>query len=68
MTLSDFMGWNLDKGDAEMKKNSPTENLDNSLKDDYEKMSKPPKVVVTDKKFSYTDKIEALAGLSPMRI
>lgn len=68
MTLSDFMGWNLDKGDAEMKKNSPTGNLDNSLKDDYEKMSKPPKVVVTDKKFSYIDKIEALAGLSPMRI
>lgn len=67
MTLSDFMGWKLDKGDPEMKKNNTTGNLDNSFKDENEKMSKPPKVV-TDKKFSHMDKLEALAGLSPMRI
>lgn len=67
MTLSDFMGWNLDKRDPETKKNNTTGNLDNSFKDETEKMSKPPKVV-TAKKFSHMDKLEALAGLSPMRI
>lgn len=67
MTLSDFMGWNLDKGDPETKNNNTTGNLDNSFKDENEKMSKPPNVV-TDKKFSHTCKLEAVGGLSPMRV
>ncbi|PSS07431.1 Rop guanine nucleotide exchange factor like [Actinidia chinensis var. chinensis] len=56
MTLSDFMGWALDQGDAEMKKDS----ADEWFKDnDAKPLSKPPNVV-TNKKFSY---IENLGGL-----
>ncbi|GFS44431.1 RHO guanyl-nucleotide exchange factor 8 [Actinidia rufa] len=56
MTLSDFMGWTLDQGDAEMKKDS----ADEWFKDNDAKiLSKPPNVV-TNKKFSY---IETLGGL-----
>ena len=56
MTLSDFMGWTLDQGDAEMKKDS----ADEWFKDNDAKiLSKPPNIV-TNKKFSY---IETLGGL-----
>ncbi|KAL6984790.1 Rho guanine nucleotide exchange factor 8 [Sarracenia purpurea var. burkii] len=66
-TLSDFMGWNLDKGESEMKKNHSTGNLDNVSKDESDKLSKPTNVL-TNKKFSYIDKLETLGGLrSPTR-
>ncbi|XP_052183551.1 rho guanine nucleotide exchange factor 8-like isoform X2 [Diospyros lotus] len=67
MTLSDFMGWNLDQGDTEMKKTHSTGNLE-SLKE--EKEHKPSKIVsiVTNKKFLYMEKLETLGGLrSPTR-
>ncbi|KAI7987024.1 Rho guanine nucleotide exchange factor 8 [Camellia lanceoleosa] len=66
MTLSDFMGWNLDQGETEIKKNYSMGNLQ-YLKEENEKLSKPPNIV-TDKKISYIDKLEALGGLrSPTR-
>ncbi|CAL5443037.1 unnamed protein product [Camellia sinensis] len=66
MTLSDFMGWNLDQGETEIKKNYSMGNLQ-CLKEENEKLSKPPNIV-TNKKISYIDKLEALGGLrSPTR-
>ncbi|KAI8020702.1 Rho guanine nucleotide exchange factor 8 [Camellia lanceoleosa] len=62
MTLSDFMGWSLDQGEAEMKKIQSTGNLDNLSKEEIEKLSKPIDVV-TNKKFSYMEKLETLGGL-----
>ncbi|CAL5339273.1 rop guanine nucleotide exchange factor 9-like [Camellia sinensis] len=62
MTLSDFMGWGLDQGEAEMKKSQSTGNLDNLSKEEIEKLSKPIDVV-TNKKFSYMEKLETLGGL-----
>ncbi|KAL7168137.1 hypothetical protein ACSBR2_038558 [Camellia fascicularis] len=66
MTLSDFMGWNLDQGETEIKKNYSMGNLQ-CLKEENEKLSKPPNII-TNKKISYIDKLEALGGLrSPTR-
>ncbi|GFZ04163.1 rop guanine nucleotide exchange factor-like protein [Actinidia rufa] len=56
MTLSDFMGWTLDQGDAEMKKDSVNEWFKDN---DAKPLSKTPNIV-TNKKFSY---IENLGGL-----
>ncbi|XP_059638141.1 rho guanine nucleotide exchange factor 8-like [Cornus florida] len=53
MTLSDFMGWQLDQGEAEMEKNNSESNLDILSNDENEKtISKPAKE--TSRKFSYT--------------
>ncbi|CAK9155177.1 unnamed protein product [Ilex paraguariensis] len=51
MTLSDFMGWNLEQGDTGMKKNLSTSNL--TLQDENKLGN-----IVTNKKFSYIDKLE----------
>ncbi|PSS01891.1 Rho guanine nucleotide exchange factor like [Actinidia chinensis var. chinensis] len=67
MTLSDFMGWNLDQGGMDMKKNQSTGNLNIFMKDENEKLTKPADIL-TNKKFSYIDKLEALGSLrSPTR-
>uniref|UniRef100_A0A5B6ZN23 PRONE domain-containing protein n=1 Tax=Davidia involucrata TaxID=16924 RepID=A0A5B6ZN23_DAVIN len=60
MTLSDFMGWTLDQGEGEMKKNQSMGNLESNSKDEYEKIMSKPGNIVTSKKFSY---IESLGGL-----
>ncbi|XP_042492432.1 rho guanine nucleotide exchange factor 8-like isoform X1 [Macadamia integrifolia] len=63
MTLSDFMGWHLDQGETEQKKDA-TENLEENWKDndDEQSMSKPA-IIVTHKKPSYIEKLENLGGL-----
>ncbi|KAJ4957748.1 hypothetical protein NE237_024859 [Protea cynaroides] len=62
MTLSDFMGWHLDQGETEQKKES-LENLeDYSKNDDGKSMSKPANIV-TNKKISYIEMFENLGGL-----
>ncbi|GMQ08624.1 hypothetical protein CsSME_00052265 [Camellia sinensis var. sinensis] len=59
MTLSDFMGWALDQGENETKKDS----TDNLLKEkDAKALSKPPNIV-TNKKLSYIERLETLGGL-----
>lgn len=56
-TLSDFMGWKVDQGEANMNKTTPTDNMENcqdKIKD---------KTDTTPKKFSYLEKLENLSGL-----
>ncbi|XP_058075612.1 rho guanine nucleotide exchange factor 8 [Magnolia sinica] len=61
MTLSDFMGWNLEQEPEEQKE--PVSNLEDMLSsDDGKIMSKPPNIV-TNKKFTYMEKLENLGGL-----
>ncbi|KAL2479782.1 Rho guanine nucleotide exchange factor 8 [Abeliophyllum distichum] len=62
MTLSDFMGWNLEPTqDTDLKQNHSTGNLESYVKDGEENiMIKPTNINV--KKFSYIDKIE-IGGL-----
>ncbi|XP_077228931.1 rho guanine nucleotide exchange factor 8-like [Tasmannia lanceolata] len=59
MTLSDFMGWHLDQ-DADKKDSGNLEDMPGS--DDGKFKSKPPNIV-TNKKFSYIEKLENLGGL-----
>ncbi|XP_042492695.1 rho guanine nucleotide exchange factor 8-like [Macadamia integrifolia] len=61
MTLSDFMGWHLDQGETELKKDS-SENVEDYWKDEEKPMSKPANIV-TNKKVSYIEKLEILGGL-----
>ncbi|KAK3034336.1 hypothetical protein RJ639_032234 [Escallonia herrerae] len=65
MTLSDFMGWSLDQGETDMKKNHSTGNLDGSFKEETEKDKSKPANVLTHKKFSYIDKLETSGLRSP---
>ena len=59
MTLLDFMGWTLDQGESEAKKDS----ADDLKKDlDAKLLNKPPNIV-TNKKVSYIEKLEVLGGL-----
>ncbi|XP_022873993.1 rop guanine nucleotide exchange factor 9-like [Olea europaea var. sylvestris] len=65
MTLSDFMGWNLEPSeDTNIRRNYSTGNLDSFVKDDEEKiMTKPSNINI--KKFSYIDKIDTGGLRSP---
>lgn len=58
MTLLDFMGWNIDQGEA---KKNPGSDFDEYLKEhDHEKiMAKTPE----NKKISYLEKLEHWGGL-----
>ncbi|XP_073006531.1 rho guanine nucleotide exchange factor 8-like [Typha latifolia] len=58
-TLSDFMGWNMDQ-DAEVKKDSG--NLEDILNIEDGKFMKKPPNIVTNKKFSYIEKLESSGG------
>ncbi|CAK9172772.1 unnamed protein product [Ilex paraguariensis] len=58
MTLSDFMGWNLDQGETDMRKNLSTNNVNISSQDENEKTNSKPANIVTHKKFSYIEKLE----------
>ncbi|KAF8025591.1 hypothetical protein BT93_F2432 [Corymbia citriodora subsp. variegata] len=60
MTLSDFMGWSLDKGDADLKKDLGGDEL---LKDGDGKYLNKSLNVGTPKKFSYIEKLERAGGL-----
>ncbi|XP_041005776.1 rho guanine nucleotide exchange factor 8-like [Juglans microcarpa x Juglans regia] len=62
-TLSDFMGWNWDKGATEMKKNYPTGNVDSYFKEENDRYKSKLGNVVTAKKMSYLEKLENLSGL-----
>lgn len=62
MTLSDFMGWNYEGTDAEMKKNNSIGNLE---KDNEAKVTSKPANIATKKKFSYLDKLEWSGLRSP---
>ncbi|XP_071901195.1 rop guanine nucleotide exchange factor 12-like [Coffea arabica] len=57
-TLLDFMGWSLDQGETEVKKDVKEEvSKDNDLK----LLSKPPNIA-TNKKISYIERLEHLGG------
>ncbi|KZV26082.1 rop guanine nucleotide exchange factor 12-like [Dorcoceras hygrometricum] len=58
MTLLDFMGWTLDNGDSEAKKDSNDYNCGDT---DTKFLSKPANIV-TNKKMSYIEKLEILGG------
>lgn len=64
MTLSDFMGWNLEPPETDVKKNLSAGNMDAYVKDDEEKMMTKPGYINT-RKFSYIDKIEMSGLRSP---
>ncbi|XP_028549154.1 rop guanine nucleotide exchange factor 11-like [Dendrobium catenatum] len=59
-TLSDFMGWSLDQ-DLENDKQKPAGSPEDILGLDELKLKKPPNVV-TQKKFSYIEKLENFGG------
>ncbi|KAJ4950351.1 hypothetical protein NE237_027183 [Protea cynaroides] len=59
MTLSDFMGWHLEQGETEKKKDS-SEDVEDYWKDDDRKSTSKPDTMVTEKKGSY---LENLGGL-----
>lgn len=60
MTLSDFMGWSLDQGDANLKKDLGGDEL---LKEGDGKHTNKFFSVGTPKKFSYIEKLERAGGL-----
>ncbi|KAK9281619.1 hypothetical protein L1049_004522 [Liquidambar formosana] len=61
MTLSDFMGWSLDQGETEQKKEQ-AESLNDSSKDGDGKLISKLSNIATNKKFSYIEKLENLGG------
>lgn len=61
MTLSDFMGWNLDKDDVEEKKESVGKS-EELPKDEVRTMTKLANII-TNKRVSYLEKLENLGGL-----
>ena len=61
-TLSDFMGWELEQAENNIRKNNSTGNIEIYYKGDNDKLSKTPKAV-TPKKFSYLERLENLSGL-----
>ncbi|XP_043697332.1 rho guanine nucleotide exchange factor 8-like, partial [Telopea speciosissima] len=62
MTLSDFMGWHLDQGEIDQKKDS-SENLEENCKDDDEKSASKLANIVTNKQTTYIEKLENLGGV-----
>ncbi|EHA8591171.1 Rho guanine nucleotide exchange factor 8 [Cocos nucifera] len=61
MTLSDFMGWQVEQ-DSETK-NKDSGNLEEMLNSEDGKLMRKPPPIVTNKKFSYIEKIDNLGGL-----
>lgn len=59
MTLSDFMGWNLEKVETSIRKNHSTGNLEELFKDETDKNIIKTANVTPGKKFSYIDKVES---------
>ncbi|XP_075480677.1 rop guanine nucleotide exchange factor 12-like [Primulina tabacum] len=61
MTLLDFMGWNMDQGETDMRKDS-TGRIHRD--DDSDNLTKP---INTNKKISYIERLENLGGLRSPR-
>ena len=61
-TLSDFMGWELEQAENNIRKNQSTGNIEIYYKGDNDKMSKTPNAV-TPKKLSYLERLENLSGI-----
>ena len=62
-TLSDFMGWNLDQGATDMKKNDSTGYMDSPVREENDTLKSKIANIVTTKKISYLEKLENLSGL-----
>ncbi|XP_057969730.1 rho guanine nucleotide exchange factor 8 [Malania oleifera] len=60
MTLSDYMGWQLDQKEADLKKNKSVGNLEELLKDEHGKLMTKAANIVTNLKVSYLDKLDHL--------
>lgn len=58
MTLSDFMDWNLEGSDTDMKKDDSNGSLDSMNKEAEPKIMTKHGNIATKKKFSYLDKLE----------
>ncbi|CAK7337417.1 unnamed protein product [Dovyalis caffra] len=64
MTLSDFMGWKVDQGEANMKKIPSTDKMEKDfkgVKGDQDKINDKP--ATTPRRLSYLEKLENLSGL-----
>ncbi|KAK6944961.1 PRONE domain [Dillenia turbinata] len=57
MTLSDFMGWQMDQSEPEVKKNSSPGHLDEYKLDNDNIMNKIANIVTSGKKLSYLDNL-----------
>ncbi|KAL9339263.1 hypothetical protein Peur_068278 [Populus x canadensis] len=60
-TLSDFMGWKVDQGEANMNKTTSTDNMENCFRGEQDKIK--DKTDTTPKRFSYLEKLENLSGM-----
>lgn len=60
-TLSDFMGWKVDQGEANMNKTTSTDNMENCCRGEQDKIK--DKTDTTPRRFSYLEKLENLSGL-----
>ncbi|KAJ6857009.1 rho guanine nucleotide exchange factor 8-like [Populus alba x Populus x berolinensis] len=61
-TLSDFMGWKVDQGEANMNKTTSTDNMENCFRGEQDKI-KDKTDTTTPRRFSYLEKLENLSGL-----
>ncbi|GMH03689.1 hypothetical protein Nepgr_005528 [Nepenthes gracilis] len=62
MTLSDFMGWNLDQGETEMKRRGSEDNLEEIAKDGGDQKPTVKLQLQIPNRFSYIDKLEYVGG------
>ncbi|KAL1804803.1 hypothetical protein DCAR_0830624 [Daucus carota subsp. sativus] len=65
MTLSDFMGWNYESTDPDMKRDDSPATLEAINKEAEAKIMSKPANIATKKKFSYLDKLEWSSLRSP---
>ncbi|OUZ99974.1 PRONE domain [Macleaya cordata] len=63
MTLSDFMGWGMDSAENGEKSKDSMGNLGDFLKDEDAKSKSKLCRVVTNRRFSYIEKLENLGGI-----
>lgn len=61
-TLSDFMGWKVDQGEANMNKTTSADNMENCFRGEQDKI-KDKTDTTTPRRFSYLEKLENLSGL-----
>ncbi|CAI9100349.1 OLC1v1037328C1 [Oldenlandia corymbosa var. corymbosa] len=65
MTLSDFMGWNVEQAESDLKKISSIGNIDSLPKEENEKTLSKLGIINIGKKLSYIDKVELSCLRSP---
>ncbi|KAJ6862986.1 hypothetical protein NC652_039758 [Populus alba x Populus x berolinensis] len=61
-TLSDFMGWKVDQGEANMNKTTSADNMENCFRGEQDKI-KDKTDTTTPRRFSYLEKLENLSGM-----